>query len=353
MINIAYKNVAYETSGSQNTFAFPFDYINKTYVKATLNGVALTYGDDYTVNGKEIFFMVAPTGYLEISRSTPTDRLVEWNEGSVLLRSDMELSQLQQLHLVEEGNDWSKNNSIVLNDEEENWEGRHKRLGNILDPIEPNDVVTKGYMETIQTGFVQKNTTLAQEATTAANTATAKASEASASAVSASASATSASTSANTATAKASEATASAVSASASAETATTKAQEIIVSATSASTSANTAIAKASEATKASNEAKGSENAAKGYATQAAENARIAMNAKNETFDGNWKANEEVKVGDIRFLGGRENVGYVLECIQAGTTGATQPTFTADDVEPEPFVEAVNVYATASYINKE
>lgn len=93
--------------------------------------------------------------------------------------------------------------------------------------------------------------------------------------------------------------------------------------------------------------------AAKASEESAKANAIKAENAKNETFDGNWKPNEQVKVGDIRFLGGRENVGYVLECIQAGTTGATQPTFTEDDVELEPFVEAVNVYATATYINKE
>ena len=123
--------------------------------------------------------------------------------------------------------------------------------------------------------------------------------------------------------------------------------------ATEANNAAGIANEKAQEATNASNAAKVSENAAKAYTEQAEENARIAENAKNETFDGNWKANEEVKIGDIRFLGGRENVGYVLECIQAGVTGATQPTFTEDDVEPEPFIEAVNVYATASYINKE
>ena len=41
---------------------------------------------------------------------------------------------------------------------------------------------------------------------------------------------------------------------------------------------------------------------------------------------GIWKPSEEVSVGDVRYLNGRENAGIVLECIEAGTTGSEQPT---------------------------
>ena len=40
---------------------------------------------------------------------------------------------------------------------------------------------------------------------------------------------------------------------------------------------------------------------------------------------GIWKSEETVKVGDVRFLKGRENAGYVLECVTAGVTGENQP----------------------------
>ena len=40
---------------------------------------------------------------------------------------------------------------------------------------------------------------------------------------------------------------------------------------------------------------------------------------------GIWKPSEDVSVGDVRYLNGRENAGIVLECIQAGTTGSEQP----------------------------
>lgn len=40
---------------------------------------------------------------------------------------------------------------------------------------------------------------------------------------------------------------------------------------------------------------------------------------------GYWQANEEVEAGDMRYLAGRDNTGYMLEYVGAGTTGQTQP----------------------------
>lgn len=47
---------------------------------------------------------------------------------------------------------------------------------------------------------------------------------------------------------------------------------------------------------------------------------------------GIWKSAEEVSVGDVRFLEGRENVGYVLECVANGITGEEQPTVVVDEL---------------------
>ena len=43
------------------------------------------------------------------------------------------------------------------------------------------------------------------------------------------------------------------------------------------------------------------------------------------TNEGVWQANEEVEVSDMRYLAGRDNTGYMLEYVGAGTTGQTQP----------------------------
>lgn len=50
------------------------------------------------------------------------------------------------------------------------------------------------------------------------------------------------------------------------------------------------------------------------------------------SFDSYWEANETVQLGDIRFPKGRENSGYIFECMQAGTTGAEQPAIDEDAV---------------------
>ena len=46
-----------------------------------------------------------------------------------------------------------------------------------------------------------------------------------------------------------------------------------------------------------------------------------------------WRENETVNVGDVRYLDGRENSGYVLECVEAGTTGNKQPVFSSADLD--------------------
>ncbi len=45
-----------------------------------------------------------------------------------------------------------------------------------------------------------------------------------------------------------------------------------------------------------------------------------------------WKASEAVKVGDIRIPAGRANTGKILKCVQAGTTGSSQPSITSDAI---------------------
>lgn len=52
------------------------------------------------------------------------------------------------------------------------------------------------------------------------------------------------------------------------------------------------------------------------------------------SFDGYWEAGESVEVGDMRYVEGRDNVGYILECVQAGTTGDSAPAVSDEDIEP-------------------
>lgn len=50
------------------------------------------------------------------------------------------------------------------------------------------------------------------------------------------------------------------------------------------------------------------------------------------SFDGYWEAGETIEVGDMRYISGRDNVGYVLSCTQGGVTGDTVPSISDDDI---------------------
>ena len=301
-------SVTYEATGEQTVFNIPFDYLRNSFVKAKIgdDGEPMEYGTDYEVANRQITFTTAPVGMLYVYRETPTDRMVQFMEGSVLKATDMNISTLQQLHIIEENEDWTISNSIVIDDEDNTWEGRNLRIKNIADPLNAQDVVTKHYMETVQDGFVQENTKLKDEATKQANIATQQAQlatekattatqqanraqawaespsnpdgepdskssktwaeEAAASAGSAAGSASTATTQAGIATTKASEAASSAASALSSKNEAATSASNAATSESNAAKSANAA------ATSASNAAKSESNAASS-AQQAAETA--------------------------------------------------------------------------------
>lgn len=136
----------------------------------------------FTVTNRTVEFDIAPTADVLVTlyRVTPTEPLVGWADASVIKALDMTVAQVQQLHIIEENRDWSRTNSVVLENNVYNM--RFHRMINVADPQDPQDAVTKNYMETVQGGFVQQNQALVQQATQQANIATTKAGEASVSA---------------------------------------------------------------------------------------------------------------------------------------------------------------------------
>ena len=309
MINISdtqqlKTSVTYYGTGSQTNFDFPFDYLRKAFIHVTINDVEVS---DYSIDSRTIIFATAPSegAIINIYRSTDTTRLVAWADASVLKASDMTISQVQQLHILEEGQDWSKINSIYLDENDSKWQGNNHPMKNISDPVDAKDVVTKGYMETVQGGFVMTNTALKDEAAKQAGIATTKASEAAASASAAATSETNAASSANTAkrwaeasdspdntTSKSAKTWASEAAGSASAaKTSETNAKS---SETKAANSATTATEKANVATTKASEASASASAAKTSETNAASSATNAQNAASaaKTSETNAKSSE-------------------------------------------------------------
>lgn len=106
------------------------------------------------VANRQVTFSPAPaTGSLiVIQRQTSTERLVSWQDASVLKASDMTLAQVQQLHILEEQQDWIKTNSMVT-DDENRWNALNHRIINVSDPINDQDAATKNYVENLGNSF--------------------------------------------------------------------------------------------------------------------------------------------------------------------------------------------------------
>lgn len=174
--------VEYEvTDGTQTTYTFPFSYLRKKFVMVSIlhsdaTETALEYGVDYTVNNLSVSLTTpAQVGeHIIIYRQTSTDKIVTWNDGSILLARDMNTEDAQMIHLQEEQQDYIMAHAIstkVTSDKEVLWDALNHRVINVSDPKDPQDAVTKNYMETVQGGFVAANTILVQEATKQASAA--------------------------------------------------------------------------------------------------------------------------------------------------------------------------------------
>lgn len=157
------KTVAtYDLNGSTREFDFAFDYLARSFVKVSLIGterVVLQVGTDYTfVSANRIRTNViygAPDyQQIEIRRETSTtDRLVDFQDASILRADDLDLSQLQVLHVAEEARE-AATETIGTNNFG-HLDARGRRIVNVADPVDIGDVVTRRWYEADVNGVYQ------------------------------------------------------------------------------------------------------------------------------------------------------------------------------------------------------
>ena len=140
---MAYSYIQYTGNGTQRDFAFAFPYFNTSDIAVTVNGVAVpfTWTNSNTVN-----ITTAPvSGSLVLIRRTTPKSVspVNFTDGSVLLESDLDTLANFALFVTQEAVD-TANLSIVTNSSG-NWEGNSKIIQNVADPVNPQDVATRGW----------------------------------------------------------------------------------------------------------------------------------------------------------------------------------------------------------------
>ena len=143
--------LTYPLDGSTE-FIIPFEYLARKFVTVTLIGQdrkELVLNQDFRFVEKTKIqtsrTWTSNDGYtlIEIRRFTSaTERLVDFADGSILRAYDLNISQVQTLHVAEEARDLTADTIGVNNDG--NLDARGRRIVNVADGVEPGDAITLG-----------------------------------------------------------------------------------------------------------------------------------------------------------------------------------------------------------------
>ncbi|HHL2528210.1 TPA: phage tail fiber protein [Yersinia enterocolitica] len=142
--------ITYDLDNTTKIFTIPFEYLSRNFVVVTLIGQdrkILTNITDYTFSTSTQIITNSAWGniqgynQIEIRRQTSAqERIVDFQNGSVLRANDLNVSSIQSLHLAEEARDLVSD--TIGADNEGNLDARGRRIVNLGDAVSDGDAVT-------------------------------------------------------------------------------------------------------------------------------------------------------------------------------------------------------------------
>lgn len=157
MANVIKTVMTYPLNGSTRDFNIPFEYLARKFVQVTLLGVdrkVLTLNTDYRFSTKTTITTTqawgSAQGYtqIEIRRYTSaTERLVDFTDGSILRAYDLNIAQIQTMHVAEEARDLTADTIGVNN--EGHLDARGRRIINLGNAVNDRDAVPLGQLKTM------------------------------------------------------------------------------------------------------------------------------------------------------------------------------------------------------------
>ena len=142
----------YPADALQTDFAFNFPYLEDEHVTVFVDGVQKTLTTDFTIQtspAKKVILNTPATGgeVVRVRRiSAPAVDLVDFVNGSVLTESELDRAYLHNRYLAEESSE-QNDVSMRLTAGAVGWDGLTKRILNIVDPVNEQDVATKNYVD--------------------------------------------------------------------------------------------------------------------------------------------------------------------------------------------------------------
>ena len=157
MANVIKTVLTYQLDGSTRDFNIPFEYLARKFVVVTLIGVdrkVLTINTDYRFATRTTISLTKAWGpadgytTIELRRVTSTtDRLVDFTDGSILRAYDLNVAQIQTMHVAEEARDLTADTIGVNNDG--HLDARGRRIVNLANAVDDRDAVPFGQLKTM------------------------------------------------------------------------------------------------------------------------------------------------------------------------------------------------------------
>lgn len=139
----------YALDGTKKDFTIPFEYLARKFVVVTLIGAnrrELVLNTEYrfttntTITTTKAWGPADNFDLIEIRRLTSaTERLVDFADGSILRAYDLNISQVQSLHIAEEARDLTADTIGVNNDGD--LDARARKIVNLADGVNDGDAV--------------------------------------------------------------------------------------------------------------------------------------------------------------------------------------------------------------------
>lgn len=150
----------YPLDGTTTVFKVPFEYLARKFVRVTLIGTdrkVLTLNGDYKFSTPREISMAQAWGpaqgftTVEIRRYTSaTERLVDYTDGSILRAYELNLSQIQAIHVAEEARDLTSDTISVNQDGQ--LDARGHTIVNVADAKDDTSAVNLGQVKAMSQG---------------------------------------------------------------------------------------------------------------------------------------------------------------------------------------------------------
>ena len=160
----------YIGNGTQTDFSIPFDYLKKSFVRVYVDNTLLTggdYGDTtvdyYFLDKTTVRLKTPPAENIEVTirrYTSATERIVSFEDASILKATDLDTSQLQSFHIAEEARDVI--NDALVKDPDGNWDALGNRITNVGDPVDGKDAINLDWYNE-DAGRVQANADLTEQ----------------------------------------------------------------------------------------------------------------------------------------------------------------------------------------------